>query len=66
MALQGSLAGCSLSHQSLIKVLNTLFHHSVTDAFKMREYNQAHLNRKNSGTETAIFLKNFIAFSLFR
>jgi len=32
----------------------------------MREYNQAHLNRKNSRTETAIFLKNFIAYSLYR
>jgi len=32
----------------------------------MREYNQAHSNRKNSGTESAIFLKNFIAYSLYR
>jgi len=32
----------------------------------MREYNQAHSNRKNSGTESAIFLKYFIACSLYR
>jgi len=32
----------------------------------MREYNQAHSNRKNSGTESAIFWKNFIAYSSYR